>query len=197
MSCPFAPPDAKMPADHPDVSTNGAPAENEEVPIPQPPPSRLLGNIPDMDPNFPSRAFQHLADLYGEIYQLQLASRTIVLSSRKLINEACDQDRFHKEIGRTLQEVRALTGDGLFTSAHENGPLMKKEANWWKAHRLLVPAFGPLGLRKMFDDMLDISAQMGMLNTVLTNDVQSSPLLTSLSPTMGQTGPRPCNRRQR
>ena len=159
-----------MPSDHPPIpngTPNGLPEKNDEVTIPQPPPSMFLGNIPDMDPNFPSRPIQQMAELYGEIYQLQLTSRLIVLSSRKLINEACDQDRFHKDIGRTLQEVRALTGDGLFTSAHEDGPMMKKEPNWWKAHRLLVPAFGPLGLRKMFDDMLDISAQMSKYSTYL------------------------------
>jgi cytochrome P450/NADPH-cytochrome P450 reductase len=101
-----------------------------------------------------------LADLYGEIYQLDLGRRVIVLSSQALINEVSDQERFHKDIGRALNEVRALTGDGLFTSAHEDGYILKREPNWWKAHRLLVPAFGPLGLRKMYDDMLDISSQM-------------------------------------
>jgi cytochrome P450/NADPH-cytochrome P450 reductase len=113
-----------------------------------------------MDPEFPSRAIERLADLYGEIYQVVLGSRVIVVSSRALIDEVSDQDRFHKDIGPTLNEVRALTGDGLFTSAHEDGYILKREPNWWKAHRLLVPAFGPLGLRKMFDDMLDISSQM-------------------------------------
>lgn len=101
-----------------------------------------------------------MADLYGEIYQLDLGRRAIVVSSHALINEVSDQERFHKDIGRVLNEVRALTGDGLFTSAHEDGYILKSEPNWWKAHRLLVPAFGPLGLRKMFDDMLDISSQM-------------------------------------
>ena len=83
-----------------------------------------------------------------------------MISSQEFINEASDQERFHKDIGRALNEVRALVGDGLFTSAHEDGYILKKETSWWKAHRLLVPAFGPLGLRKMFDDMLDITSQM-------------------------------------
>lgn len=148
---------APLPSDHPPVA-NG---QVKEMPVPQPPPSFLLGNLPDMDPEFPARAIQRMADLYGEIYQLDLAgNRLLVLSTQQLINEACDQDRFAKTVNRTLKEVRALTGDGLFTAQHEDFPDMPKEMNWWKAHRLLVPAFGPLGLRKMFDDMLDISAQM-------------------------------------
>jgi hypothetical protein len=52
-----------------------------------------------------------------------------------------------------LVELRALLGDGLFTA-------YDTEKNWWMAHRILVPTFGPLGLRKMFDDMLEISTQM-------------------------------------
>ncbi len=112
-----------------------------------------------MDPNFPIRGIQRLADLYGEIYKVNLGTMVIVVSSRALVDEISDQDRFHKDIAPTLYQVRALTGDGLFTSAHEDGHMLKSEPNWWKAHRLLVPAFGPLGLRKMFDDMLDISSQ--------------------------------------
>ena len=120
----------------------------------------LIITICQQDPDFPSRGIQRLADLYGEIYQVDLGRRVIIVSSQALINEVSDQNRFHKDIGRVLEEVRALTGDGLFTSAHEDGYSLKREPNWWKAHRLLVPAFGPLGLRKMFDDMLDISSQM-------------------------------------
>jgi cytochrome P450/NADPH-cytochrome P450 reductase len=35
---------------------------------------------------------------------------------------------------------------------------MNKE--WGVAHRLLMPVFGPMGIRKMFDDMMDIATQM-------------------------------------
>lgn len=103
-------------------------------------------NYPDIDADFPSRSFQNLADLYGEIYQVELGARIMVVSSQRLVNEVCNEDRFHKDIRGNLYEVRALTGDGLFTAAHEDGARLKKEANWWKAHRLLIPAFGPLGM---------------------------------------------------
>ncbi|KJZ75343.1 hypothetical protein HIM_05269 [Hirsutella minnesotensis 3608] len=132
----------------------------KEVPIPQPPPSFLYKNFKDIDPNFPARSFQQLADLYGDIYQIDLGTPVVFVSSHELVHEVCDENRFHKDIQRNLLQLRALVGDGLFTAAHEDGAHLKKEENWWKAHRLLVPAFGPLGLRRMFDDMLDISAQM-------------------------------------
>lgn len=151
-----------MPADHPQIPNNEK--KVAEVPIPQPPPYLLLGNLPELDINFPSRSLQRMADLYGEIYQLQFPGRrVVVVSSERLVNEVCDQDRFFKEPGKVLRVIRDLTSDGLFTAAHEDGPVMKREENWWKAHRLLVPAFGPLGLRKMFDDMVDISSQMMLL----------------------------------
>lgn len=36
------------------------------------------------------------------------------------------------------------------------------EHNWEVAHRVLVPAFGPLNIRGMFDDMKDIATQLIM-----------------------------------
>lgn len=49
-----------------------------------------------------------------------------------------------------LREIRAFAGDGLFTA-------FEKEPNWGKAHRILMPAFGPMAMRTYFDDMLDIA----------------------------------------
>lgn len=55
-----------------------------------------------------------------------------------------------------LEQVRAATGDGLFTAS---GP---EEANWGIAHRVLTPAFGPMPIADMHDDMADIAAQLAM-----------------------------------
>jgi hypothetical protein len=38
------------------------------------------------------------------------------VSSYDTINDCCDAERFEKPINATLDEVRALTGDGLFTA---------------------------------------------------------------------------------
>jgi cytochrome P450/NADPH-cytochrome P450 reductase len=51
--------------------------------------------------------------------------------------------------------VREGVHDGLFT-AHSDEP------NWGKAHRVLVPAFGPLPIRDMFDEMEDIAKQLSL-----------------------------------
>lgn len=56
---------------------------------------------------------------------------------------------------RCKQTVREGVHDGLFTAYND-------EPNWGKAHRILLPAFGPLSIRSMFDEMHDIATQMCM-----------------------------------
>lgn len=127
----------------------------EHLPIPQPPEHLfgLLGNLPDLDPSFPFKNIWDMQQLYGPIMKLKLSSEQVILGDQQHINEICDDKRFHKIPDGALIAIRALTGDGLFTA-------YDSEMNWWVAHRLLVPAFGPIALRSMFDDMLDISSQM-------------------------------------
>jgi cytochrome P450/NADPH-cytochrome P450 reductase len=36
------------------------------------------------------------------------------------------------------------------------------EPNWGKAHRILIPAFGPMPIRGMFDEMHDIASQLAL-----------------------------------
>ena len=52
-----------------------------------------------------------------------------------------------------LKEVRNGVGEGLFTA-------FPGEHNWEVAHRTLVPAFGPIGIKDMFDEMYDIATQL-------------------------------------
>ncbi|EUC36074.1 hypothetical protein COCCADRAFT_89080 [Bipolaris zeicola 26-R-13] len=129
---------------------------SNSVPIPQPPPHLLIGNIGAIDSDDAPGSIQRLSDIYGEIFQLHIPGRPgriIVVSSHDTINDCCDGDRFEKPINATLEEVRALTGNGLFTA-------YPGEKEWGVAHRLLMPVFGPMGIRKMFDDMMDITTQM-------------------------------------
>jgi cytochrome P450/NADPH-cytochrome P450 reductase len=94
-------------------------ASEDSTPIPQPPPTLFIGNIADIDPSNAPGSFQRLAEIYGEIYRLDLPGRqgrTIVVSSYDTINDCCDADGFEKPIDGTLKQVRALTGDGLFTA---------------------------------------------------------------------------------
>ncbi|WP_367301614.1 cytochrome P450, partial [Arthrobacter globiformis] len=77
----------------------------------------------------------------------------IAVSSQELVNEICDETRFGKVLGISLRQVRDFIGDGLFTAETE-------EPNWQKAHRILMPAFGPKALTQMFAGMDDILEQL-------------------------------------
>lgn len=67
------------------------------------------------------------------------------VSTHELIDEVCNEERFTKKVAAGLKEIRNGTHDGLFTAEYPG------EENWAVAHRALVPAFGPLMIRGMFD----------------------------------------------
>jgi cytochrome P450/NADPH-cytochrome P450 reductase len=122
--------------------------------IPQPPTKPRIGNVGDLDADAPIQSMMRLAKTYGPIYRLDILGRgMIVVSSQVLVDELSDETRFQKRLHGPLKEIRAFAGDGLFTAYNS-------EPNWAKAHRLLMPAFGPLGVRSMFDRMVDIANQM-------------------------------------
>ncbi len=122
--------------------------------IPQPKTDPIIGNLRSIDGDTPIQSFMRLAQLYGPIYQLDFFGNPVVIvSSQELVNEVCDEKRFDKRVAGALKNIRAFAGDGLFTAKTD-------EPNWGVAHRLLMPAFGPLGIRGMFDRMLEIADQM-------------------------------------
>lgn len=93
--------------------------------IPQPPPAWITGNLRELNPEFPNSSLWRLADIYGPIYKLTVINReVVVISSQELINEVCDDDRFEKFVSGSLEEVRALARDGLFT-AYSHEPVSK------------------------------------------------------------------------
>lgn len=122
--------------------------------VPQPPLKPIIGNLTELQGGAPIQAMIGLARTYGPFFKLKILDREFyVASSQELVDELCDESRFGKRVGGALQEIRAVAGDGLFT-AHGHEP------NWGKAHRILMPAFGPIAIRGMFDNMLDIADQM-------------------------------------
>ncbi|OJH40378.1 bifunctional cytochrome P450/NADPH--P450 reductase [Cystobacter ferrugineus] len=124
------------------------------VPIPQPRPWPLVGNLTDLDAEQSTLSMMELARLHGPLFRLVFFGQSlVVVGSQELVNELCDEKRFGKLVHSSLQELRAIGGDGLFTAHTE-------EPNWGKAHRILMPAFGPRGVRDMFAPMLDVAEQM-------------------------------------
>ncbi|KAF2690981.1 NADPH-cytochrome P450 reductase-like protein [Lentithecium fluviatile CBS 122367] len=125
-------------------------------PIPGPPGLPIVGNLADIDAENPLQSFERLTDIYGPIWKFYLAGDRIVVASQSLMDEVCNEDRFSKIIAASLGQVRNGTHDGLFTAT---GP---EEKNWGIAHRVLLPALGPLAIRNMFDEMHDIASQLVM-----------------------------------
>lgn len=71
-----------------------------------------------------------------------------MIANHELYDEICDEKRFNKDVGGPLTELRAVIHDGLFSA-------FPGEHNWEIAHRILVPAFGPLAITHMFDGEYD------------------------------------------
>lgn len=134
----------------------GDSGQPQVLPIPKVPQrfGGLLGNLPDLEPSFPVKAFWRLSELYGPIIQLGVNGRKLlVLSNYEMINPVLDDDKYEKGLSAALRELRAFLGDALFTA-------YPPEPHWHKAHRILMPVFGPLAVRKMFDQQLDIASQL-------------------------------------
>jgi cytochrome P450/NADPH-cytochrome P450 reductase len=94
-----------------------------------------------------------LLTIKGEIFKLNLGGERLFVSSVELVNEVCDEKRFQKIVSGSLDQVRNGTPQGLFTSR-------TGEHHWEVAHRTLMPAFGPLSIHSMFDEMHDIASQL-------------------------------------
>lgn len=124
------------------------------VPIPQPPMLPIIGNLKQMDGNAVTFSLMDLADDHGPFFKMNILGQEFYLaSSYEIVNELSDPTRFEKDVSGPLEAFREFAGDGLFTAYND-------ELNWGKAHRILMPAFGPIGVRDMFDQMLDIAMQM-------------------------------------
>jgi cytochrome P450 / NADPH-cytochrome P450 reductase len=127
---------------------------DELLPIPEPPALPIIGHVTYIDRENPRLTFIQLADKYGEIYRVRFGSRaTIIVNSHALVDELCDEKRFIKIPDGGLAEIRNGVNDGLFTA-------MPDEPAWGVAHRVLMPAFGPIGIKGMFEEMHDVASQM-------------------------------------
>lgn len=83
--------------------------ESKIEPIPQPSKAPIVGNLGDIDVNFPLDSMVKLANKYGPIFKLNLPGlELVVLSDWDLVHEVCDDSRFRKSIKGDL-EVTSLS----------------------------------------------------------------------------------------
>lgn len=117
----------------------------EQIPGPRALP--LIGNLLDLQDEVPIHALERLVDVYGSIFRVKTPADLVVVGRFDIFDELCDETRFYKVASRSLRSLGKGTNKtaGLFTAVTE-----KSEA-WGIAHRVLVPAFGPLAIQEMFD----------------------------------------------
>ncbi len=124
--------------------------------IPAPRTVPLLGNLHQIPK---AGLIGHLLDVSRDfedpgIFKLKFGSRVgIFVTHPDLVAELCDETRFRKIPGPGLRVVRKFAGDGLFTAFSE-------EANWGKAHRILLPAFSQRAMRGYYDNILEVCDQL-------------------------------------
>ncbi|MFD0680529.1 MULTISPECIES: bifunctional cytochrome P450/NADPH--P450 reductase [unclassified Paenibacillus] len=122
--------------------------------IPQPKTYGPLGNLPLIDKEKPVQSMVKLAEEFGPIFRMEMPGRSmVIISDNELVADACDESRFDKKVHPALMNVRAFTGDGLFTAHTE-------EQNWQKAHHILLPSFSQRAMQGYHTMMVDIALQM-------------------------------------
>lgn len=129
-----------------------------------PSPSPDLADVPSAEGSLPPQSalagrpyalpIDLLGELHGPLFYGDFSGmRKLYACSLELVKELCDERRFAKNLTPTLNQVRVLAGDGLFTAYHG-------EPNWQKAHDVLMPGFSYTGLRNYHGAMLEIGNQL-------------------------------------
>jgi len=122
--------------------------------IPRPPQKPIVGNILDLSSTSPLQDLVALAREMGPIFELDMMGKPFtVVWGHALVEELCDEKRFDKSVTGSLNRVRRLAGDGLFTA-------FTSEPNWSKAHNILLPNFSERAIAGYYPAMLDVAEQM-------------------------------------
>ncbi|MEM7519777.1 MAG: cytochrome P450 [Pseudomonadota bacterium] len=122
--------------------------------IPMPDKKLIVGNMLSIDSEQPLQSMMDWTRKLGPIMRFDMMGTPIVIvSGCDLVDELCDERRFDKAVRGSLRRVRAIGGDGLFTGD-------TAEANWGKAHRILLPTFSRQAMSNYFPMMLDVGNQL-------------------------------------
>lgn len=133
---------------------------SDPTPLPARPETAPDDGVPlvDVSTRPPSRRpIQDAMDLlreHGPVVRRRRHGRdTLFVGDLGLVTELADDQRFAKHINPALDNVRAITADGLFTAYND-------EPNWAKAHDILMPAFALGSMRTYHPAMLEVSRRL-------------------------------------
>lgn len=119
---------------------------SDPAPIPGPKGYPFIGNLLDLQDDVPLHALERLVDIYGPIFKITvLGSERVMVGGFDLFDELCDESRFYKIPAKALQSGDPTAAKGLFTARSEY------DDDWGQAHRILIPAFGPVAIQGMFN----------------------------------------------
>nr|VTP01806.1 Bifunctional P-450/NADPH-P450 reductase [Mycobacterium riyadhense] len=109
----------------------------------------IIGDFRTIDLNKPVQGVTaKLCELGSGMLEQPFGKQPVIfLADADLVEEVNDEARWQKHIGPSLNRLRSVLGDGLFT-AHND------ELNWGKAHNILRPAFTKSGIKRYHDDMI-------------------------------------------
>ncbi|MFJ3929502.1 bifunctional cytochrome P450/NADPH--P450 reductase [Streptomyces sp. NPDC090029] len=125
------------------------------LPVPERPALPLVGHALTLPRGFEGTAhlMREVRDL-GPVYRVRaFGGEVVIVGGLDLVAELADESRFRKNVHADLVELRQFAGDGLFTAFHH-------EANWRKAHDILMPAFSLGAMRDYHATMLRVARSL-------------------------------------
>jgi cytochrome P450 len=114
----------------------------------------LAGDLLGLSPGRQIRRAVRLARELGPVYVLKIFGQRIIwISGADLVAEVIDEDRFTKYVAPTIEALRPMAGDGLFTAYND-------EPNLHLAYQVLLPAFAKTAMRRYHNTMLDVTREL-------------------------------------
>ncbi|MFD0422997.1 bifunctional cytochrome P450/NADPH--P450 reductase [Streptomyces parvus] len=124
-------------------------------PVPERPALPLVGHALTLPKGFGATVhlMREVKEL-GPVYRVRaFGTEVVIVGGLDLVAELADESRFRKNVHADLVEIRQFAGDGLFTAYNH-------EANWQKAHDILMPAFSLGAMRDYHATMLRVARSL-------------------------------------
>ncbi len=124
-------------------------------PVPERPALPLVGHALSLPKGFAATVhmMKEVKEL-GPVYRVRaFGTELVIVGGLDLVTELADESRFRKNVHPELVDIRQFAGDGLFTAFNH-------EANWRKAHDILMPAFSLGAMRDYHATMLRVARSL-------------------------------------